>query len=119
MKAYKNKLFDQRTRLIREVTDIENSIPQKAQVPEELSDVPFHPANLAAEWLYPNVDLAQNEAVLLELVEEALERIEDGTFGTCQRCGGEIEPKRLDAIPYTPYCIACARVVEREITAPQ
>ena len=40
----------------------------------------------------------------LRLVREALERIEKGTFGMCIECGREIDPKRLDAVPWTPYC---------------
>jgi len=47
----------------------------------------------------------------LELVEAALARIEDGTFGTCRRCGREIAPGRLEALPWAAYCIDCQRLV--------
>lgn len=38
-------------------------------------------------------------------VKDALQRIEEGTYGNCLDCGRAIEPGRLDAIPWTPYCL--------------
>lgn len=49
----------------------------------------------------------------LELVEAALHRIEDGTFGRCQRCGRPIAPERLEALPWAAYCIDCQREIGR------
>ena len=40
----------------------------------------------------------------LQQVRDALQRIEDGTFGKCIDCGREIQPARLEAVPWTPYC---------------
>ncbi|MDQ3045824.1 MAG: TraR/DksA family transcriptional regulator [Chloroflexota bacterium] len=51
---------------------------------------------------------------LLRLVEEALDRIEDGSYGVCQRCEKPINPERLEAFPYVAYCIACQTIMERE-----
>jgi DnaK suppressor protein len=48
----------------------------------------------------------------------ALQRIEDGSFGTCESCGRPIERARLDELPYTPTCVACARRREAERTIP-
>lgn len=45
----------------------------------------------------------------LALVEAALARLDRGEHGRCQRCGGEIAPARLSALPWTDSCIACAR----------
>ena len=50
----------------------------------------------------------------LAQVERALVRIEDGTYGTCARCGAEIAPARLEAVPSAELCIACK---EREESA--
>ena len=47
----------------------------------------------------------------LELVEAALGRIDEGTFGACRRCGREIAPGRLEALPWAAYCIDCQRLV--------
>jgi RNA polymerase-binding transcription factor DksA len=49
----------------------------------------------------------------LRQVEGALKRIEAGTYGQCERCGGKIEPARLEALPHAPTCIACRRREER------
>lgn len=48
----------------------------------------------------------------LSLVRLALERLHEGTFGECMHCGGTIGEKRLDALPWTPYCINCQEKIE-------
>jgi DnaK suppressor protein len=51
---------------------------------------------------------------VLRQVEGALARIEEGTFGTCQRCGKPINEERLEAFPYVEYCIECQSFLERQ-----
>jgi DnaK suppressor protein len=46
-------------------------------------------------------------------VTEALARIEDGTYGRCAQCEAEISPKRLSAVPWTAYCLACQAAVDQ------
>jgi len=53
------------------------------------------------------------ESNLLRNVRAALRRIDDGTYGTCVHCEEEISPKRLNAVPWTPYCIACQEAADR------
>jgi DnaK suppressor protein len=48
----------------------------------------------------------------LSLVRMALERLHEGRFGECLHCGREIGEKRLEALPWTPYCIECQEKVE-------
>ena len=48
---------------------------------------------------------AELDSTVLQQVRDALRRIDDGTFGRCLVDGGPIEPKRLDAIPWTQYCL--------------
>src|SRR5215813_4201824 len=58
-----------------------------------------------------------NTAYTRELFRDvvaALRKIEDGSFGACERCGEPIAEKRLDALPFARYCIDCQRVVEQE-----
>ncbi len=50
----------------------------------------------------------------LVLVDEALARLDAGTFGTCVRCGGPITPERLEALPWAARCIDCQRLAPRE-----
>ncbi|HEX4228140.1 MAG TPA: TraR/DksA family transcriptional regulator [Bryobacteraceae bacterium] len=50
----------------------------------------------------------------LEDVRSALQRIEAGTYGRCVVCGRPIEPKRLEAVPWTPYCLEDQERIDRE-----
>lgn len=56
--------------------------------------------------------LYRNEQALLDQVERALARIDKGTYGTCERCGCEIDYARLKAIPYASLCIDCQTHLE-------
>ena len=51
--------------------------------------------------------LKQTDAKILQAIEEALQRMEKGTYGICRDCGDPIAPARLQAIPWTRVCIAC------------
>lgn len=57
--------------------------------------------------------VSNNERQLLNMVETALQRIREGTFGECVHCGNEINSKRLEAVPWTRYCIACQEKKEQ------
>jgi RNA polymerase-binding protein DksA len=57
--------------------------------------------------------LLQNLRTLRANVGRALERVEKGTYGICEDCGGEIAPERLAAIPYATLCISCKSKRER------
>ena len=52
---------------------------------------------------------------LLQMVEGALSRIREGTFGECISCGNEINIKRLEAVPWTRYCIECQEKLEKGV----
>jgi RNA polymerase-binding protein DksA len=51
--------------------------------------------------------LRQNAEQLLAQVTDALERFEQGSYGICERCGVEIDPARLEALPYATLCLRC------------
>ena len=51
---------------------------------------------------------------MLNEVARAEERMDDGTYGVCERCGQEINPERLEAFPWVAYCIECQTIIERE-----
>lgn len=53
------------------------------------------------------------ESTLLRNVRGALRRIEEGTFGVCMHCEEDINIKRLNAVPWTPYCISCQEIADR------
>jgi len=60
------------------------------------------------------IDLAQKsrDRALLALVDVALKRISEGTFGNCLNCGQEINAKRLEALPWVRYCITCQELID-------
>ena len=62
------------------------------------------------ELAISNLDRESN---LLRNVRAALRRIEDGSFGTCIHCDKEINPKRMAAVPWTPYCIQCQEAADK------
>jgi DnaK suppressor protein len=59
------------------------------------------------------VQKLDRESRLLRQILRALSRIENGTFGTCLHCDEEISRKRLAAVPWTPFCLACQEAADR------
>src|ERR1700737_1031780 len=59
-------------------------------------------------------ELGNGDRRLLREVVSALQKLEDGSFGACERWGEAISEKRLDALPFARYCIDCQRLVEEE-----
>jgi RNA polymerase-binding transcription factor len=64
-----------------------------------------------------NFSLSDGERNLLMLIDEAFNRISEGNFGTCTNCGHQIGEKRLQAVPWTPYCIDCQELQEKGLLA--
>jgi RNA polymerase-binding transcription factor DksA len=81
---------------------------------EGLSDVPTPSTNPGDPIFEEELDLIllENEAQILEECQDALVRIEAGTFGRCEKCRRKIPRARLAAIPYVRYCLSCAQEQE-------
>lgn len=75
----------------------------------ELSLYDQHPADLGSELAARQTDigLMDNMDRLLEQIERALKRIDEGTYGTCERCGRPIPRERLEALPHASTCVEC------------
>ena len=73
------------------------------------------PVDLAVRNYSKNVMLAvsENESRQLALIDEALVRVDEKEYGDCQNCGNPVNPKRLSAIPWARYCLACQELVEQ------
>ena len=73
------------------------------------------PVDLAVRNYSKNVMLAvsENDSRQVILINEALTRINDDEYGTCQNCEKDINPKRLDAVPWARYCLNCQELVEQ------
>ena len=106
LKEIKEKLLAERDLLIEKLKGNDLSIDD-AETPD--------PVDLAVRNYSKNVQLAvsENESTQLRLIDEALLRIEDEEYGTCQNCEKEINPKRLAAIPWARYCLDCQELTEK------
>ena len=73
------------------------------------------PVDLAVSNYSKNVQLSlsENESRQLDLVNEAIERLDDDEYGVCQNCEEEITPKRLAAVPWARYCLDCQELLEQ------
>lgn len=78
------------------------------------SAVPSHIADMGSDTfeLDNTLALISNEGEALIQIEQALERMEDGIFGTCVECNGRIPKLRLNVIPYAAHCLKCATEVQ-------
>ena len=74
-----------------------------------------HMADTATETVEREIGntLEEHDERLLEAIDAALQRIEDGTYGKCVNCGAQIPEERLEAMPWATLCIECKRKEER------
>ena len=70
-----------------------------------------HLADMATETVDREIDytLEENSGNVLREIEAALKRIEDGTYGLCSACGKQVEPERLEHLPWATQCAGDAR----------
>ena len=100
---YKKRLVTTQDELMRLVTKSERDGREADE--EATQDVADKAANsYTKEFLFHQSD--ENRR-LLQLVDEALDRLKDGTYGLCVSCQGEVQVKRLEAVPWARHCIEC------------
>jgi len=82
----------------------------------DLSGYTFHMADVATDNFDRefSLDIASNEQQLLNRIDEALKKIEEGTYGICESCEVNISMERLKAVPYARLCIKCAEEEEKK-----
>ncbi len=75
---------------------------------------PIHPAESGTHSFEQEftLNLLSTDGDRLEMIEAALAKFPEGTYGACEECGGRIPKLRLEAIPETPYCVKCASRLE-------
>jgi RNA polymerase-binding transcription factor DksA len=118
--VYRRRLAAWSRRLRGDIVDLEEEALRGvgAEPSGGLSNVPLHPADLAASASEETVALGLlgNEEHMLAEVDAALTRLDAGTFGRCEKCCQPIPRRRLEAAPYVRYCIDCEK--ERETGRP-
>jgi DnaK suppressor protein len=115
MIAFKEKLHIIRSRLRGDVTAMAEIALRKSGIEGGDSNaMPIHMAELGSDNFEQEFTLGLMEADegTLGSIDQAFERIQDGTYGKCIQCDGVISKARLNAIPYTPVCIKCAELQE-------
>jgi DnaK suppressor protein len=108
--SFKKRLLEKQRQLTTEVG--RSALYGKDQEDDSIKDLGDQ-ANTAytREFFF---ELGNGNRELLRGVAAALRKIEDGSYGDCERCGEAISEKRLDAVPFARYCIECQRAVEQE-----
>ncbi len=86
----------------------------------DLSNMPTHPADIGTDNYEQEftLGLLESERILLMEIDEALERIENNTYGICLGTGNPINKARLEARPWSKYCIEYARLLEKGLIRP-
>jgi RNA polymerase-binding transcription factor DksA len=115
-KVYKEQLLSLRARLRGDVSAMANAAlkSNNSEAAGDFSRMPIHMADIGSDNFEQEftLSLMETEEGTLDAIESAIERIEDGVFGECEECSGQISKARLQAIPYTPLCIKCAQKLE-------
>ncbi len=83
--------------------------------PTSATSAPMHLADLGSDNFEQEFtfSLLQNQEQVLEEITDALERIKQGSYGRCEECRCPIPKARLQALPYTRHCVACARKIQQ------
>jgi DnaK suppressor protein len=109
LKYYEQKLLERRAAL--------TGIVERTETygREADTDLTQDPADKASNAYTKELLFSQstNDRFILTLIEEALQRIEDGEYGLCVNCSKEVQPKRLEAVPWARHCITCQDLQER------
>lgn len=110
MEAFRKQLLDQREQLW---VEIKHKHAEAAEMQD--TGVPDPGDSSLTDDLKEFLDLLSDgkRERILE-IDDALQRIENGSYGTCSRCGETIAERRLEVQPSTPYCLSCKQELEEE-----
>ncbi|MCI0493076.1 MAG: TraR/DksA C4-type zinc finger protein [Planctomycetes bacterium] len=112
---YKEQLQAIRARLRGDVTTMADvALRKSGTVGDDSNSMPIHMAELGSDNYEQEFTLSrmESEGDTLGMIEAALVRVDAGSYGRCVECDGLISKTRLNAIPYTPVCIKCAKHLE-------
>ena len=113
---FKARLLEERQRVVDAIDNIHAENPGSlGDETEELTFEDNHPGDVATATFDREMasTLEDNSSYVLSEIDAALQRIEAGTFGTCQACGGPVGEERLEALPWATLCIEDKRKQER------
>ena len=123
LQHYEQKLIEERKHCLSELSSIENGelMVNQKEASGDLSSYSFHMADQGSDTMEKekSVFLVSSKGKELYEIDQALYRIKDGKFGTCEKCGKEVEKERLEAVPYAKLCIKCRLAEENEAKSNQ
>src|SRR5256885_9178830 len=115
--VYRQQLTAMRSQLRGDVSHLTSEALRKTggEASGSLSNTPIHMADLGTDNFEQEftLGLIQNEEQALDEIGAALDRLDQRTFGRCEEFQKEVPRTRLQAIPYTRYCVECARKLEQ------
>ena len=118
LERFRKMLLDMKAELERDWEHFEEENLSKSLRDQvgQVSSFTTHPADMGSvtDEQERAFLLAGHEKQILDAIDRALKRIEDGTYGKCVMCGAPISKERLKAIPYAEYCIECQEKIEAE-----
>lgn len=107
---FKKKLEEEKQEIIKQLSEFRNDSREiSPEIAQDVGDKAE--SSYTKEFL---LHLSEAERDRLFLIDDALKKIEKSSYGTCDNCGEPISRKRLNAIPWTPYCIECQEKQEEE-----
>ncbi|TES87209.1 MAG: TraR/DksA family transcriptional regulator [Candidatus Aminicenantes bacterium] len=107
---YRNKLLKKKEEIVNKISETYNESKEvESGIAQDVVDKAE--SSYTKEFL---LSLSNAEREQLLLIDDALKRIDKKELGICQRCGKDINKKRLDAVPWTSYCIDCQEIEEEE-----
>jgi len=117
IKKFKTMLLAKLTEILGNVTSMETETLRRDR--SDLSNMPIHMADLGTDnyEIENTLGLMDSERKILIEIDNALKRIDDGTYGICESRGERIPRERLKAIPWARYCVACATLIEKGLIA--
>jgi RNA polymerase-binding protein DksA len=108
LEKYRGLLLEERERILESIKEHDAQVRQYDEIEGRVHS--NHMADQGTDEFRHEqaIRLLQSENRYLYRIEDAIQRIEDGTYGKCELCGTVIGTKRLTALPYTRFCIDCA-----------
>ncbi len=115
---FRDLILKKKQELLEELGYLETSAMKETAKDQsgDLSSYSFHMADQGSDTLGREMafTFASREGRYLHHLNEALERIEAGTYGICRSCGGPVSRKRLEAVPNATQCISCKSKEEKK-----
>ncbi len=112
LEKYRTKLRALASQLRTDIATVEEGVRGAAggQGAGELSNVPMHLGDMGTEEYLRdlNATLLENEEYLFREVADAMQRVEEGSYGRCEACEEDIREERLEVLPYARFCVRCA-----------